>query len=183
MFTALLLDHVASTVVTGFNLSVLRGVNTVYVEGGLASQLMTRRRGEGRAGAPPDIQLAGVCAGGRIRLSPKDVSGDGARVCPPSTPHQLASVDVSTYTASSIPLYTGCAAAQSERCREEVRCGGACMRVEHCADFTWSLKCDGVPIQHYGGGLPCRGTTLRARCAGYGRRWCCGAPARQLPSP
>ena len=49
MFTALLLDHVASTVVTGFNLSVLRGVNTVYVEGGLASQLMTRRRGEGRA--------------------------------------------------------------------------------------------------------------------------------------
>jgi hypothetical protein len=61
MFTALLLDHIASsTAVTGFNLSVLRGVNTVYAEGGLASQLMTRRRGEGRAGAPPDIQLAGV---------------------------------------------------------------------------------------------------------------------------
>jgi hypothetical protein len=35
----------------------------------------------------------GVCAGGRIHLPPKALSGDGARVCPPST---LASADVST---------------------------------------------------------------------------------------
>ena len=37
MLTALLLDHVvSSTVVTGFNLSVLHGVKTVYIGGGLA---------------------------------------------------------------------------------------------------------------------------------------------------
>ena len=109
MFTALLLDHVASTVVTGFNLSVLRGVNTVYVEGGLASQLMTRRRGEGRAWCTSSYP-AGECAGGRIRLSPKDVSGDGARVCPPSTPHQHPRVDVITYAEHplSLPLHRLC---------------------------------------------------------------------------
>jgi hypothetical protein len=52
-----------------------------------------------------------VCAGGRIRLPPKDLSGDGARVCPPSTPHQLTRVDVSTHAERPPSLYTGRAAA------------------------------------------------------------------------
>ena len=43
MFTALLLDHVvSSTVVTGFNLSVLHGVKTVYIGGGLADDQEAR---------------------------------------------------------------------------------------------------------------------------------------------
>jgi hypothetical protein len=31
------------------------------------------------------VGVQGVCAGGRIRLPPKTLSGDDARVCPPST--------------------------------------------------------------------------------------------------
>jgi hypothetical protein len=38
------------------------------------------------------VGVQGVCAGGRIRLPPKTLSGDDARVCPPSTPHQLSRV-------------------------------------------------------------------------------------------
>jgi hypothetical protein len=34
-----------------------------------------------------------VCAGGRIHFPPKDLSVDSARLCPPATHYQLASVD------------------------------------------------------------------------------------------
>jgi hypothetical protein len=43
-----------------------------------------------------------VCAGGRIRLPPKALSGNGARVCQPST---QASADVSTHAERPPSLY------------------------------------------------------------------------------
>jgi hypothetical protein len=58
------------------------------------------------------VVVQGVCAGGRICLPPKDLSGDGARVCPPSAPHQLTRVEgVSTHAERPPSLYTGRAAA------------------------------------------------------------------------
>jgi hypothetical protein len=55
---------------------------------------------------------------------------------PPSTPHQLASVDVSACRAASLPLHGSCSRSghgERTRCREGVSrtCGCAHMRVEH----------------------------------------------------
>ena len=109
MLTALLLDHVvSSTVVTGFNLS---GVKTVYIGGGLADD---QEASESQAWC-----TSRWCVSRRAHPPPKDVSGESARVCPPSTPNLLASaqapVDVSKHREHPASLYTGRAAAQSER--------------------------------------------------------------------
>jgi hypothetical protein len=68
------------------------------------------------------VVVQGVCAGGRIRLPPKDLSGDGARVCPPSAPHQLTRVEgVSTHAERPPSLYSGRAAADTGRARGVVK--------------------------------------------------------------
>jgi hypothetical protein len=78
--------------------------------------------GESGWGELCSVVVQGVCAGGRIRLPPKDLSGDGARVCPPSTPHQLTRVDVSTHAERPPSLYTGhTAAADTGRARGAVK--------------------------------------------------------------
>ena len=90
----------------------------------------------GRGALAAELRVLTLLGGGRAQCGVHDVqrgdagcvyeegvssSGDGARVCPPSTPHQLARVDVSSHAANSPSLCAGRTASADTGKREVKR--------------------------------------------------------------
>ena len=103
-----------------------------------------------------------VCAGGRRRLPPKDLSlsGYSARVSSLHTPPADKRRREHTSRVAARPLRGSCNRSghrERERCRE----GVSCRSTAQCGD---GVQYSTVELPHV------------TRCAGLGRRRCCGAP-------